>query len=173
MASDSELEIDFGHIVGQDALADPSENADSRDCKARTENMVVVPEVDDLGYCVGGYTVHSESGKEYTIEWDGQGGREDCECMDMKMNKPRDGCKHIRRIGFGMYEGRLPKPDRKADEYMDWLKQTQTVLAETLEDYGDDLTDESKTEAERILAILTDALADDEANGETEQEAAV
>jgi hypothetical protein len=131
-------ELALGSYLGLDTMNDPSDSNKSRIKKARTEPKLVVPFIDEYGYATGKYLVISDADDEdpsmYEINMDSKGGREDCDCMDMVMNNPNSGCKHIQRIGLHMTEGNLPnalkrEPDH-AEEYMDWLKDQRAALEE-------------------------------------------
>jgi len=99
--------------------SDESTDDQTRDDRARTEQMLVIPETDDENTCVGLYTVYSASGNEYTVDLDGVD--VPCSCPDMEYHRPADGCKHIRRIEHLIQTTPLPAPDESAADYDDYL----------------------------------------------------
>lgn len=151
--------IDVRTVVGLDALTPVPDSADQRERDGRTENMVVLPVVDQYDHCTGEYLVYSESGSSYDVTMDS---RETCDCLDMTFNSPSSGCKHIQRVGNQIAEGDLPAPDQPGADFMDRLRDAREDLAARLEDDGLD-------DAERDLILRTiNALAelDNEEAGE-------
>lgn len=97
-----------------------------RSARARTQQMVVIPQVDPNGECIGMYDVHSlESEKVYTVVLD----LSDCSCKDMEFNRPEGGCKHLKRVAIGITETGLPAPDQKAGEYPTSIEAARQHLA--------------------------------------------
>lgn len=100
-----------------------------RAVRARTENMVVVPQTDMDGTCIGMYDVHSESGEVYTVILDHDQG---CGCPDTKYNHARN-CKHRRRVAMTITETDCPAPGQQTDDYEDTLEAARSRLKEERE----------------------------------------
>jgi hypothetical protein len=104
--------IDAGPFAG--SSMDELSGKKRRSMRARTQDMVVIPQVDADGECIGMYDVHSlESEKVHTVVLD----LSQCSCEDMKYNHPKGGCKHIKRVAIGINETDLPAPSQQAGEY--------------------------------------------------------
>lgn len=149
MASTSSIDP----YIGLAEMGAPEDGASSRVTKARSEKSVVVPVGDEYGYCTGEYLVFSESGSVYSVNIEG---RESCECMDMTMNSPSIGCKHINRVGIQMTEGRLPKPDDRVKDYVCWLSDQHEELRDEQSNGEWDGDEETLT---HVVETLTDIFA--------------
>jgi hypothetical protein len=133
-----------GNIATLDARTDAEEidmdalTADERRAvRARTESMVVIPQTDPDGICIGMYDVHSESGEVYTVILDHDQG---CGCADTKYNHAEN-CKHRRRVAIQINESGCPAPGQPLGDYEETL---DTVRAR-LEDEREALTGELET----------------------------
>lgn len=94
-------------------LSGTDEPTDDRAKRARNEPMLVVPETDPGGECIGLYAVSTGSASTYTVDLtDGR-----CDCPDMQHNQPEGGCKHWRRVALAVEETSLPAPGEVADGY--------------------------------------------------------
>lgn len=122
--------------------------AERRAVRARTERMVVVPEVGSNETAIGLYTVHTESTATYTVELGEIG---DCDCPDAIHRDPDGGCKHYRRVRMLVETTPLPGPGEPAADYA-------AALAETHRDLERELSATLSTV--RTLTVLAEA-ADD------------
>jgi hypothetical protein len=95
-----------------------------RAVRARTENMVVVPETDADGICIGLYTVYSESGEHYEVDLDHE---QRCDCPDTQYNHAEN-CKHRRRVAITVTETDCPAPGQPLGEYEDTLEGVRQQL---------------------------------------------
>jgi hypothetical protein len=93
-------------------LKDDLDAGQRRACRARTERMAVLPQTDENGDATI-YTVHSASGKTYTVDLEA---RDRCTCPDMIHNQPEGGCKHRRRVAIEIDETGLAAPGQPVDE---------------------------------------------------------
>ena len=97
-----------------------------RSARARTQQMVVIPQMDPDGECIGMYDVHSlESGEVYTVILD----LSRCSCKDMEFNRPESGCKHLKRVAIEINETGLPAPGQQAGEYPTSIEEARDLLA--------------------------------------------
>ncbi|WP_235157946.1 hypothetical protein [Halobacterium salinarum] len=119
----------MAHLVTLEDTDDTS--TDSRHEKARTEEMIVDPEVID-GFATGLYTIHSSSGSTYTVDLDT---RPPCNCPDMEYNAPENGCKHFQRVQMMLDETPLPAPDESAEDYLAMLADARTDLLDALDSH--------------------------------------
>jgi len=177
----AELLSEIDDVMGRkpDAAAD----ADGRRESALTERMAVRPRIDSHDR-VEGYEVLSESGSIYTVTMGGpRGGREDCDCMDMTMNNPRDGCKHVQRVGLSMSDPDTPLPpeDERVAPFAEAVADLSDVVA-TLKDRVVGL--DSNTELEgvdltagevadyvgRVSRAIDTLQADDESDADADDE---
>ncbi|GAA0460019.1 hypothetical protein GCM10008985_15520 [Halococcus dombrowskii] len=132
-ATDATLDVRTDDEIEMDALT-----ADERRAvRARSESMVVIPQTDPDGICIGMYDVHSESGERYTIILDHDSG---CDCPDTEYNGAEN-CKHRRRVAMQINESGCPAPGQPLGDYQDTLKAVRTRL----EDEREALTDELET----------------------------
>jgi hypothetical protein len=100
--------------------------AKRRSMRARIQQMVVIPQVDPNGNCIGLYDVHSlESGEVYTVVLD----LSQCSCEDMQYNDPDGGCKHIKRVAMAITETDLPAPGKQIGEYPTSIDAARQQLA--------------------------------------------
>ena len=106
--------------VDMDALSGDKKRA----IRARTETMVVVPQTDADGICVGMYDVYSQSGSHYTVILDYEGG---CDCPDTEFHHARN-CKHRRRVAIQISESECPAPDEHIGEYAETLDEIRAEL---------------------------------------------
>ena len=100
-----------------------------RAIRARTENMIVVPQTDDDGVCIGMYDVHSESGSTYTVVIDQP---RCCDCPDTEYRDVAK-CKHRRRVACEITESGCPAPGEEVGEYADHLDALRDSLQEELD----------------------------------------
>ena len=84
-----------------------------RAVRARTQNMIVIPQTDPDGRCIGMYEVVSESGSQYTVDLDRPHG---CTCPDTEYRNARN-CKHRRRVALEISFAGCPAPDQPVGEY--------------------------------------------------------
>lgn len=122
------MTLDGGMETTENNAAD-LDGGKKRALRARTERMVVIPQIDADGDCIGIYDVHSQSGKTYVVDIT-QPGR--CDCPDMQYNEPESGCKHRRRVAMMFRETDLPRPGENADDYMAALDRTHAALKREL-----------------------------------------
>lgn len=108
--------------IDMDALTSDERRA----VRARSENMVVVPQVDDDGICIGMYDVHSQSGEHYVVVLDHEQG---CDCPDTKYNSAEN-CKHRRRTAMTITETDCPAPGQPLGDYEDTLGAVRARLEE-------------------------------------------
>ncbi|HET7325365.1 MAG TPA: hypothetical protein VFJ06_13645 [Halococcus sp.] len=108
-----------------------------RAVRARNESMVVIPQTDPDGICIGMYDVHSESGERYTVILDHDDG---CDCPDTKYNGAQN-CKHRRRVAIQITESGCPTPGQPLGDY----EETLTDVRARLEDERESLTNELET----------------------------
>lgn len=108
---------------------------DRRAVRARSESMVVVPQTDPDGECIGMYDVHSESGAQYTVILDHEDG---CNCSDMEYNNPEN-CKHRRRVAIAINESDCPAPGQQLGDYGEVLEEVEEQLENERERILDEL----------------------------------
>jgi hypothetical protein len=120
----------MAHLVTLDKTDDNSTDSASRREKARTEEMVVIPEMTTDGFATGLYDVHSGSGSAYTVDLDAV---IPCDCPDMEYNSPENGCKHSQRVQIMVDETPLPAPDEPAEDYLAALADARDNLLDSLE----------------------------------------
>ena len=108
---------------------DDLDAAHRRAVRARTENMVVVPETDAEGVCTGIYEVHSESGSTYTVVIDQP---RCCNCPDTEY-RDAPNCKHRRRVALEISNNGCPAPGEEMGEYADRLDDLRESLKEELD----------------------------------------
>ena len=101
----------------EDADLDALDGETRRAVRARTQNMVVLPQTDPDGNCIGMYDVSSESGSHNVVVLDE---RKACTCEDTQWNDPEN-CKHRRRVSIQITETALPAPGQPVGEYADEL----------------------------------------------------
>jgi hypothetical protein len=95
--------------IDMDAL----DSDERRAVRARSESMVVVPQTDADGECIGMYDVHSQSGEHYVVVLDNERG---CNCPDTEFNHAEN-CKHRRRTAMQITETACPAPGQHIGEY--------------------------------------------------------
>jgi hypothetical protein len=100
-----------------------------RGVRARRESMIVVPQTDDEGVCIGIYDVHSESGEHYMVVLDQP---ECCDCPDTEYNGAEN-CKHRRRVALEITENGCPAPGQEIGDYADTLDSRREGLQEEIE----------------------------------------
>lgn len=81
--------------------------------RARTEQMIVIPQTDDNEICIGLYDVYTQSGSQYVVDITREFG---CTCSDTEHNHISR-CKHRRRVAMEISEGDLPAPEQPIGEY--------------------------------------------------------
>ena len=113
-AGDESDEIDM------DAL----DSDERRAVRARSESMVVVPQTDEDGECIGMYDVHSQSGSHYVVVLDNERG---CDCPDTQFNHAEN-CKHRRRVAMAINETACPAPGQQLGEYGETLEEVRQQL---------------------------------------------
>ena len=118
--SDESDEIDM------DAL----DSDERRAVRARRESMVVVPQTDADGECIGMYDVRSRSGSHYVVVLDHEHG---CDCPDTEYNGAEN-CKHRRRVAMTITETDCPAPGQQIGEYGDTLEEVRQQLERERED---------------------------------------
>lgn len=84
-----------------------------RAVRAREQPMVVLPQIDHDGTCLGMYEVVTFGG-QYTVE-PTEGA---CECPDHQYNRPDGGCKHLRRVRLMLDHG-LPARGEDSTRFFD------------------------------------------------------
>lgn len=107
--------------IDMDAL----DGDERRAARARSESMVVVPQTDADGECIGMYDVHSQSGERYTVVLDNERG---CDCPDTQYNHAEN-CKHRRRVAMQITETDCPAPGQEIGEYGGTLEEVREQLA--------------------------------------------
>lgn len=149
-------------------LSAPDGDVAKREQRACKEPMVVIPEYDSYGYVHEGnptYRTATASGSVYDVD-----PRSGDDCMDTRMNKPDDGCKHTRRVVRQLNNGALPAPNHPVEDYL--LEQVPDLIEQFTADYqrltdgrnhpetdADDYAD-PLTAVEHFLTILGDAYRD-------------
>jgi hypothetical protein len=106
--------------IDMDALSSDKRRA----VRARSESMVVVPQTDADGECIGMYDVHSQSGEQYTVVLDHERG---CDCPDTEFNHAEN-CKHRRRVAMSITETDCPAPDQQIGDYGETLREVRRQL---------------------------------------------
>ena len=106
--------------VDMDALSGDERRA----VRARTESMVVVPQTDADGECIGMYDVHSQSGEHYVVVLDHEQG---CDCPDTQYDHAEN-CKHRRRVAMTITETACPAPGQQIDGYGETLWEVRRQL---------------------------------------------
>jgi len=117
--------------IDMDAL-DASER---RAVRARTEGMIVLPQTDADGRCIGMYEVFSESGSRYTVDLDRAHG---CTCPDTEYRQTKN-CKHRRRVALEITFAGCPAPGREIGDYADTLDHMRTALERQRERLFEDI----------------------------------
>ena len=112
--SDESEEIDM------DAL----DSDERRAVRARSESMVVIPQTDADGECIGMYDVHSQSGNRYTVILDHERG---CDCPDTEYNHAEN-CKHRRRVAMTITETDCPAPGQQLGDYTEALEEVRMEM---------------------------------------------
>jgi hypothetical protein len=112
--SDESEEIDM------DAL----DSDERRAVRARSESMVVVPQTDADGECIGMYDVYSQSGSHYVVVLDHERG---CDCPDTEYNGAEN-CKHRRRVAITITETDCPAPGQSIGNYGETLEEVRRQL---------------------------------------------
>lgn len=102
-----------------------------REIRARTERMVIKPQIDDDDVCTSLYEVVSSSGNIYTVDLDTPGG---CTCPDAQYNGAK-WCKHRRRVAIEITESDLPAPGKKAEGFDNTLEDVLYDLKRERERY--------------------------------------
>jgi len=149
-------------------LPAPDGDVAKREQRACREPMVVIPEYDSYGYVHEGdptYQTATASGSIYDVD-----PRSGDDCMDTRMNRPDDGCKHTRRVVRQLNSGELPAPDQPVEGYL--LDQVPDLIKQFTADYqrltdgrdhpetdADDYADSLET-VEHFLTVLSDAYRD-------------
>lgn len=149
-------------------LPSPVGDVAKRERRACEEPMVVIPAFDSWGYVPENdpvYHTATASGSVYDVD-----PRSGDDCMDTRMNRPDDGCKHTRRVVRQLNDGALPAPDQSVDAYL--REQVPALIEQFADDYrqlmaGRDHpdTDSNKyadplAEVEHFLMVLGDAYRD-------------
>lgn len=106
--------------IDMDALTSDERRA----VRARSESMVVVPQTDGEGTCIGIYDVHSQSGEHYVVVLDQE---RCCDCPDTEFNRARN-CKHRRRVAMTINETECPAPGQRIDGYGETLREVRRQL---------------------------------------------
>lgn len=106
--------------IDMDALGSDQRRA----MRARRESMVVVPQTDADGECIGMYDVHSQSGSHYVVVLDHERG---CDCPDTKFNHAEN-CKHRRRVAMQITETDCPAPGQQIGDYGTTLEEVRQQL---------------------------------------------
>ena len=112
--SDESEEIDMNAL----------DSDERRAVRARRESMVVVPQTDADGECIGMYDVHSQSGEHYVVVLDNERG---CDCPDTEFNGA-DPCKHRRRTAMQITETDCPAPGQHIGDYGETLGEVRRQL---------------------------------------------
>lgn len=149
-------------------LPSPDGDVAKRERRACEEAMVVIPAFDSWGYVPENdpvYRTATASGSIYDVD-----PRSGDDCMDTRMNKPDDGCKHTRRVVRQLNNGALPAPDQSVDSYL--REQVPALIEQFADDYrrltngqehpdtdGDNYVD-ALAEVEHFLEVLSDAYRD-------------
>lgn len=118
--------------IDMDALSSDERRA----ARARSENMVVVPQTDADGECIGMYDVHSQSGSHYVVVIDHERG---CDCPDTEYNHAQN-CKHRRRVAMSITETDCPAPGQQIGDYGETLEEVRAQLAEERKALLDELS---------------------------------
>lgn len=113
---------------------DALDSDERRAVRARTENMVIVPQADADGTCIGMYDVYSQSGEHYVVLDHEQG----CNCEDTKFNHAEN-CKHRRRVALEITEAGCPAPGQQVGDYAGKLADVRAELESQREAMRDDL----------------------------------
>lgn len=79
--------------------------------RARTEQMVVIPQTSADGDATGVYRVHKDDGATYVVNLRDP----ECGCPDHQQRENR--CKHLRRVAMAVNETALPVPGEHAGQY--------------------------------------------------------
>jgi hypothetical protein len=119
-----------GSTESEEIDMDALDSDGRRAARARSESMVVVPQTDPDGECIGMYDVHSQSGKRYTVVLDHEQG---CDCPDTEFNHAEN-CKHRRRVAMTITETDCPAPGQQLDEYGATLEEVRRQLERERED---------------------------------------
>ena len=106
--------------IDMDAL----DSDERRAVRARSESMVVVPQTDADGECIGMYDVHSQSGNRYTVILDHERG---CDCPDTEYNGAEN-CKHRRRVAMTITETDCPAPGQQLGAYAGTLEEVRMEM---------------------------------------------
>lgn len=132
--ADGESDVDESTLDGDE----------KRQCRARTDRMVVIPDLDRWGLCTGLYWVRTTGGL-YRVDVQQQRA---CDCPDAEYNRPEGGCKHRRRIIMMLNDddSRLPGPEECGIDYVHDLR-----------DLRDDLVAE-RTAVERHILLAGPAI---------------
>lgn len=113
-----------GEVDTEEIDMDELSARERRVVRARSENMVVIPQTDPDGECIGMYDVRTESGSSYTVILGPEGG---CDCPDVQYNGA-DPCKHRRRVGIEITESDCPAPGQPIGEYAETLERVEKEL---------------------------------------------
>lgn len=153
---------------GSGTLPSPDGDVAKRERRACEEPMVVIPAFDSWGYVPESdpvYHTATASGSIYDVN-----PRSGDDCMDTRMNKPDDGCKHTRRVVRQLNDGALPAPDQSVDGYL--REQVPALINQFANDYrrlttGRDHPDTDSdnyadplVEVKHFLMVLGDAYRD-------------
>jgi hypothetical protein len=130
--------------------------------------MVVIPAFDSWGFVPENdpvYRTATASGSIYDVD-----PRSGDDCMDTRMNRPDNGCKHTRRVVRQLNDGALPAPDQSVEGYL--LEQVPAHIEQFAADYrrlqaaqshpetdADDYAD-PLAEVKHFLTVLGDAYRD-------------
>ena len=123
--SDESDEIDMDALGGDERRA----------VRARNESMIIVPQTDADGECIGMYDVHSQSGSHYVVVLDNERG---CDCPDTQFNHAEN-CKHRRRVAMQITETDCPAPGQQIGEYGETLEEVREQLERERKRILDDL----------------------------------
>ena len=119
-----------GSTESEEIDMDALDSDERRAVRARRESMIVVPQTDADGECIGMYDVHSQSGERYTVVLDHERG---CDCPDTEYNKTEN-CKHRRRTAMQITETDCPAPGQQLGEYGETLEEVRRQLERERED---------------------------------------
>jgi hypothetical protein len=149
-------------------LPSPDGDVAKRERRACEEPMVVIPAFDSWGYVPKNdpvYRTATASGSIYDVD-----PRSGDDCMDTRMNRPDNGCKHTRRVVRQLNDGALPAPDQSVEGYL--LERVPAHIEQFAADYRRLQGGQSHPEAdpndyadplaevEHFLTVLGDAYRD-------------
>jgi hypothetical protein len=126
----SEIATLDGSTESEEIDMDALDSDERRAVRARSESMVVVPQTDADGECIGMYDVHSQSGSHYVVVLDHERG---CDCPDTEFNHAEN-CKHRRRTAMQITETDCPAPGQHIGDYGETLGEVRRQLERERED---------------------------------------